>query len=194
MHVPFRSFLFHVLTNREPCCIIRPNIKHARNVDRDVYIRLPFWPYLKLLFCMWLVLPIFNGAAYIYQNFVRKYVKIGNQVSSSYSESQKKVLLMMSLDARKSVERYIEKYGPDAFDRVIKAVIFLLSFIPINKTISLSVKETLSSWSQICQHSCRPRRKRRGRGRWDLSSFVPSFFLLHEKLKYICNPYSQFFV
>ncbi|KAK3446225.1 hypothetical protein EUGRSUZ_A01961, partial [Eucalyptus grandis] len=82
---------------------------------------LPFWPYLKLLFCMWLVLPIFNGAAYIYQNFVRKYVKIGNQVSSSYSESQKKILLMMSLDARKSVERYIEKYGPDAFDRVIKA-------------------------------------------------------------------------
>ncbi|XP_030462984.1 HVA22-like protein f isoform X2 [Syzygium oleosum] len=82
---------------------------------------LPFWPYVKLVFCMWLVLPIFNGAAYIYQNFVRKYVKIGDYVSSHYSDSQKKVLLMMSLDARKSVERFIERYGPDAFDRVIKA-------------------------------------------------------------------------
>lgn len=95
---------------------------------------------------MWLVLPIFNGAAYIYQNFVRKYVKIGNYVSSNYSDSQKKVLLMMSLDARKSVERFIERYGPDAFDRVIKVVIFLfLSFLPIKKTISLSLTKTISS-------------------------------------------------
>ncbi|KAI3439927.1 HVA22-like protein, partial [Psidium guajava] len=81
---------------------------------------LPFWPYVKLVFCMWLVLPVFNGAAYIYENLVRKYVKIGYHVSSNYSDSQKKVLLMMSLDARKSVERFIERYGPDAFDRVIK--------------------------------------------------------------------------
>lgn len=82
---------------------------------------LPFWPLMKLVFCMWLVLPIFNGAAYIYQNVVRKYIKVGSYVSSSYSEGQRKVLQMMSLDARKSVERYIEKYGPDAFDRVVKA-------------------------------------------------------------------------
>ncbi|XP_059664929.1 HVA22-like protein f isoform X2 [Cornus florida] len=82
---------------------------------------LPFWPYMKLLFCMWLVLPIFNGAAYIYMNFVRKYVKLGRYVSSNYPEGQRKVLQMMNLDTRKSVERYIEKYGPDAFERVIKA-------------------------------------------------------------------------
>ncbi|KAJ0669778.1 hypothetical protein HanOQP8_Chr13g0466441 [Helianthus annuus] len=30
--------------------------------------KLPFWPYLKLLFCMWLVLPRINGAAYVYAN------------------------------------------------------------------------------------------------------------------------------
>ena len=65
---------------------------------------------------------MFNGAAYIYENFVRKYVKIGGYVSSSHPEGQRKVLQMMSLDARKSVERYIEKYGPEAFDRVVKAV------------------------------------------------------------------------
>ena len=73
---------------------------------------------------MWLVLPIFNGAAYIYGNIVRKYVNIGTYlVNSPYPESQRKVLEMMSLDARKSVERYIDRHGPDAFDRVIKAVI-----------------------------------------------------------------------
>ncbi|EXC08236.1 hypothetical protein L484_012690 [Morus notabilis] len=86
-----------------------------------VYPLVPIWPYMKLLFCMWLVLPIFNGAAYIYGNIVRKYVKIGGYMSSNYPESQRKVLEMMSLDARKSVERYIDRYGPDAFDRVIKA-------------------------------------------------------------------------
>ncbi|XP_031393116.1 HVA22-like protein f [Punica granatum] len=82
---------------------------------------LPFWPYVKLLFCMWLVLPIFNGAAYLYENVVRKYIKIGGYVGSNYSDSQKRVLQMMSLDARKSVESFIERYGPDAFDRVVKA-------------------------------------------------------------------------
>ncbi|XP_068666730.1 HVA22-like protein f [Aristolochia californica] len=81
----------------------------------------PVWPYMKLLFCLWLVLPIFNGAAYIYENFVRKYVKIGSLVSSEYPEGQRKILQMMTLDARKSVERYIEKYGSDAFERVVKA-------------------------------------------------------------------------
>ncbi|XP_072967231.1 HVA22-like protein f [Typha angustifolia] len=80
----------------------------------------PLWPYMKLVFCCWLVLPMFNGAAYIHEHIVRKYVKIGNYVRSSYSEKQKKVLQMMSLDARKSVERFIETYGPDAFERVVE--------------------------------------------------------------------------
>ncbi|GAB2215177.1 hypothetical protein Droror1_Dr00019556 [Drosera rotundifolia] len=82
---------------------------------------LPFWPYLKLLVCTWLVLPIFNGAAYIYENIVRKYVKIGVAIDTKHFEGQKKVLQMMSLDARKSVEEYIGKYGPEAFERVIQA-------------------------------------------------------------------------
>ncbi|PKI55667.1 hypothetical protein CRG98_023883 [Punica granatum] len=56
-----------------------------------------------------------------YWNVVRKYIKIGGYVGSNYSDSQKRVLQMMSLDARKSVESFIERYGPDAFDRVVKA-------------------------------------------------------------------------
>lgn len=84
--------------------------------------RVPIWPYIKLLFCMWLVLPVFNGAAYIYGKFVRKYVKLGSYVSSNYSVEQRRVLQMMSLDARKSVESYIDRYGPEAFERVIRAV------------------------------------------------------------------------
>lgn len=80
---------------------------------------------------MWLVLPMFNGAAYIYENFVRKYVKVGGYVSSAHPEGQRKVLQMMSLDARKSVERYIEKYGPEAFDRVVKAVCKIITCVHV---------------------------------------------------------------
>ncbi|CAN6573845.1 unnamed protein product [Malus baccata var. baccata] len=83
---------------------------------------IPIWPYTKLLFCIWLVLPIFNGAAYIYENVVRKYVKLGmDMTSSNHTAGQKKVLQMMSLDARKSVERFISQHGEDAFERVVKA-------------------------------------------------------------------------
>ncbi|CAI0461351.1 unnamed protein product [Linum tenue] len=87
---------------------------------------LPFWSSMKLVFCMWLVLPAFNGAAYIYDNVVRKYVKIGGIIDLSnggnkYSEEQRKVLQMMSLDARKSVVDYVNRYGWDALDRAIKA-------------------------------------------------------------------------
>lgn len=77
---------------------------------------------MKLLFCCWLVLPVFNGAAYLYENHVRRYVKISGHVNSVYSERQRTAMQMMSLDARKAVERYIESHGPDAFDRVIQAV------------------------------------------------------------------------
>lgn len=87
--------------------------------------RLPFWAYMKLLFCMWLVLPMFHGAAYIYEKHIRRYVKIGGYVSpsSNYTADQRKVLQMMSLDARKSVSQYVEKHGWEAVERAIKAVI-----------------------------------------------------------------------
>ncbi|KAK9152524.1 hypothetical protein Sjap_000004 [Stephania japonica] len=86
-----------------------------------VLVWFPLWPYMKLVFCLWLVLPVFNGAAYIYENLVRKYVKFGIRVSPNYSERDRRVLQMMSLDARKSVERYIERNGSEAFDRIVKA-------------------------------------------------------------------------
>ncbi|PRQ52019.1 hypothetical protein RchiOBHm_Chr2g0150951 [Rosa chinensis] len=87
---------------------------------------IPIWPYMKLLFCIWLVLPIFNGAAYVYENIVRKYVKPGDYInwssssSSKHPEGQKKVIQMLSLDGRKSVEHFIDHHGSEAFERVVK--------------------------------------------------------------------------
>uniref|UniRef100_A0A804PSK4 Meiotic recombination protein DMC1 n=1 Tax=Zea mays TaxID=4577 RepID=A0A804PSK4_MAIZE len=66
-----------------------------------------------------LVLPIFNGVAYNYEAHVRHYFKIGSYVSPSYSEHHRRVLQMTSLDARRSVEHFIDMHGPDALDRII---------------------------------------------------------------------------
>ncbi|AQK96448.1 hypothetical protein ZEAMMB73_Zm00001d011290 [Zea mays] len=68
-----------------------------------------------------LVLPIFNGAAYIYEAHVRRYFKISSYVSPSYSEHHRRVLQMTSLDACRSVKRFIDTHGPDALDRIIRA-------------------------------------------------------------------------
>lgn len=86
-----------------------------------MFNRLPVWPYMKLLFCVWLVLPIFKGAAYLYENLVRKYVMIGTHLSSKYPE-QRQALQMLTLDTRESVERYMDKHGTEAFERIVKAV------------------------------------------------------------------------
>ncbi|XWS41075.1 hypothetical protein CRYUN_Cryun17cG0049400 [Craigia yunnanensis] len=75
---------------------------------------------MKLLFCMWLVLPIFNGAAYIYEKYIRKYIKLGSFVGSNYTEDQRKILQMISLDTRKYVAEYVDKHGWPAFERIIK--------------------------------------------------------------------------
>lgn len=78
---------------------------------------------MKLFFCLWLVLPLFNGAAYIYQNVVRKYVNVGGlYLGSKHAPGQERALQMMSLDARKAVASYIDEHGPEAFDRVVQAV------------------------------------------------------------------------
>ncbi|XP_076952686.1 HVA22-like protein f [Bidens hawaiensis] len=60
----------------------------------------PSWPYLKSLFCLWLMLPGINGTSYVYANIVRKYVVAGSHLNSKYW----KLLQMMSQDARRSVE------------------------------------------------------------------------------------------
>eukprot|EP01018_Ginkgo_biloba_P023645 Gb_16303 [translate_table: standard] len=82
---------------------------------------LPFWPYVKLIASIWLVLPMFNGAAYIYENFIRKLLPNPSRPGSKLTQGQMRVLELMSPEARAAVERYIAKYGKDAFEKVIKA-------------------------------------------------------------------------
>jgi len=77
---------------------------------------LPFWPYLKLIATCWLVLPVFNGAAYVYENFVRQMLLNPN---ARFSPGQR-IMNAMSPSTKNSVERFVHQYGPDALDRAMK--------------------------------------------------------------------------
>lgn len=82
---------------------------------------IPIWPYVKLVLLFWLVLPMFNGAAYIYENYVRKFVVAKEQPSSpELPKGKKQVYRMISPTARAGVERYIAIHGYDSLERVIK--------------------------------------------------------------------------
>ncbi|KAK9004300.1 hypothetical protein V6N11_002102 [Hibiscus sabdariffa] len=75
---------------------------------------------MKLMMCMWLVLSVFNGTAYVFENYVRKYMKLGRVGGSNYTDDQK-ILQMISLNARKYAVEYVEKHGWPAFERIINA-------------------------------------------------------------------------
>ncbi|KAL2476612.1 HVA22-like protein f [Abeliophyllum distichum] len=64
----------------------------------------PLWPYIKILICLWLNLPKFNGATFIYQKIVRTYVNVGTKARSNKAGGQPKVLQMMKPDTIKTVE------------------------------------------------------------------------------------------
>ncbi|KAL4204852.1 hypothetical protein AMTRI_Chr01g134240 [Amborella trichopoda] len=81
----------------------------------------PLWPYMKLIFSLWLVLPIFNGAAYVYENVVKVHIPNLIKLNPDLTSSERRAIQMMTPEARGSVERFIAKYGSDAFEKVVKA-------------------------------------------------------------------------
>lgn len=78
---------------------------------------LPFWSSMKLIFISWLVLPYFNGAAYVYQNYVRP-VFVKNQMVNIWYVPQKKGLFGKSDDFLTALNKYIEENGPEALKKL----------------------------------------------------------------------------
>ena len=83
--------------------------------------RLPFWPSLKLIFICWLVLPYFNGAAYVYQNYVRP-AFIKNQMVNIWYVPQKKGLFGKSDDFLSALDKFVEENGTEALKKLANKV------------------------------------------------------------------------
>ncbi|KAL6605907.1 hypothetical protein ACP70R_041560 [Stipagrostis hirtigluma subsp. patula] len=81
------------------------------------YWWLPFWSYAKLFFNCWLVLPWFNGAAYVYDHFVRP-MFVNRQIVNIWYVPRKEKLSKPD-DVLSAAERYIEQNGPEAFEKLI---------------------------------------------------------------------------
>ncbi|CAL9183927.1 unnamed protein product [Musa hybrid cultivar] len=79
---------------------------------------LPFWPFAKLIFNCWLVLPYFNGAAYVYEHFVRPLV-LNQRTVNIWYVPQKKGIFSKPDDVLSAAEKFIEENGPEAFEKLI---------------------------------------------------------------------------
>ncbi|MCD7470381.1 HVA22-like protein c [Datura stramonium] len=79
----------------------------------------PIWSYAKLAAICWLVLPYFNGAAYVYENFIRPFYR-NPQVKIWYVPlMKKKDIFSKPDDVLTAAEKYIEEHGPQAFERLL---------------------------------------------------------------------------
>lgn len=83
--------------------------------------RFPIWPYAKLIATCWLVLPSFNGAAYVYKHFIRPFY-MSPQTSQIWYIPRKKDIFSKPDDVLTAAEKYIEEHGTEAFERMISKV------------------------------------------------------------------------
>ncbi|XP_055810096.1 HVA22-like protein c isoform X3 [Solanum dulcamara] len=77
----------------------------------------PIWSYAKLAAICWLVLPYFNGASYVYENFIRPFYR-NPQVKIWYVPLKKDIFSKPD-DVLTAAEKYIEEHGPQAFERLL---------------------------------------------------------------------------
>ncbi|KAF5754863.1 hypothetical protein HanXRQr2_Chr17g0796051 [Helianthus annuus] len=77
----------------------------------------PIWPYAKLFATCWLVLPYFNGAAYVYKHFIRPFYK--NPQVQIWCFPRRKSIFSKQDDILTAAEKYIAENGPEEFERLI---------------------------------------------------------------------------
>lgn len=79
---------------------------------------LPIWSYAKLILTCWLVIPYFNGAAYVYEYYVRPTFVTRETVNIWYVPRKKDVFSKQD-DILTAAEKYIQEHGTDEFENLI---------------------------------------------------------------------------
>ncbi|CAI9112200.1 OLC1v1012615C1 [Oldenlandia corymbosa var. corymbosa] len=79
---------------------------------------IPIWSYAKLIVTCWLVIPYFNGAAYVYEHFVRPTFVTRETVNIWYVP-RKKDASNKREDILTAAEKYIQEHGTQEFEKLI---------------------------------------------------------------------------
>ncbi|TYI46129.1 hypothetical protein E1A91_D13G084900v1 [Gossypium mustelinum] len=79
----------------------------------------PIWPYAKLIFTCWLVLPQFSGAKYVYRHFIRPFYMNPQRATTIWYVPRKKSIFSQQDDILTAAENYIEEHGTHEFERLI---------------------------------------------------------------------------
>ena len=84
------------------------------------FSRIPFWGKLKFFAACWLVLPQFNGAAFMYECLVKK--KLFKQTSNKDNGGVHRLEKMISPSIQSSLRNFIDSNGEDALQNLIASV------------------------------------------------------------------------
>ncbi|XP_010926542.3 LOW QUALITY PROTEIN: HVA22-like protein a [Elaeis guineensis] len=135
---------------------------------------LPFWPFAKLIFNCWLVLPYFNGAAYVYQHYVRP-LFVNKQTVNIWYVPRKKNIFSRPDDVLLAAEIFIEENGPEAFQKLINKTEKVTKPKKKNKRVTFDdsvVGKESKSWgsnSHVTFNEVEPERDSKT---WENSSFM----------------------
>ncbi|KAF8377405.1 hypothetical protein HHK36_030782 [Tetracentron sinense] len=85
-----------------------------------VYPLLPFWSYVKFMAACYLVIPNLDGAAYVYDHFLRPCFPITMQALNKWIIQSKENFLVSRPDNfLDAAERYIKENGHDALEKLL---------------------------------------------------------------------------
>ena len=92
-----------------------------------MHVRLPFWPYMKILGICWLMVPHFNGACYVYECLFRPCLSVNPRVVIKYLIKPKENPSLSAESFLSVGDRYVKVNGSEALEKLIDSKVSLFS-------------------------------------------------------------------
>ena len=84
-----------------------------------MHVRIPFWPYIKLMIICCLVMPHFDGSYYVYQHLVHPCLSMVTQVVMNWLFNESKKLSPSRENFLVAADQYIKENGAEALEKLL---------------------------------------------------------------------------